>query len=268
MKVQNKVIVVTGGGGGIGQQLVINLLEQGASVAAVDINMNGLNTTKALAGHFSSKLSLHQADISNRESVAQLATEVSSHHGCVDGIINNAGIIHPFKPVNELDHGLIERIINVNLYGVINITKVFLPLLLERPAAHIANVSSMGGLFAFPNQSIYGASKAAVKLITEGLFVELRGTSVGVTVVYPGAIATDITKNCDAHSEKFDRIQKKIYGGTSSQAAARCIVDGIEKNRFRVIIGIDAKILSFLYRISPRLTILLMGKIMKMAMSD
>jgi short-subunit dehydrogenase len=268
MKVQNKVIVVTGGGGGIGQQLVLNLLERGASVAAVDINVNGLNATKALAGHLSSKLSLHQADISNRESVAQLATEVTSHHGCVDGVINNAGIIHPFKPVNELDHGLIERIINVNLYGVINVTKVFLPLLLERPAAHIANVSSMGGLFAFPNQSIYGASKAAVKLLTEGLFTELRGTNVGVTVIYPGAIATDITKNCGAHSEKFDRIQKQIYGGTSPQTAARCIVDGIERNRFRVIIGVDAKILSFLYRIAPRLTILLVGKIMKMAMSD
>jgi len=268
MKVQNKVVVVTGAAGGIGRELVLNLLKKGASVAAVDVNLDALNETRQIAGDFKIKLSLHKIDISDRESVAGLVCEVIRQHGCVDAIINNAGIIHPFKPVSELDYGVIERIINVNLYGVINVTKEFLPFLLERPIAHIANVSSMGGLFAFPNQSVYGASKAAVKLITEGLFSELRDKNVGVTVIYPGAIATDITKNCGAHSEKFDRIQKKIYGGTSPQAAARCIVDGIEKNQFRVIIGIDAKILSFLYRIFPKFTILLMAKIMKIAMAD
>jgi len=268
MKVKNKVIVVTGAAGGIGQQLVLVLLNKGASVAAVDVNLDALNETQKLAGTSAGKLSLHKTDISNRESVAGLVDEVIRQHGHVDAIINNAGIIHPFKPVNELDYGVIERIINVNFYGVINITKEFLPLLLERPEAHIANVSSMGGLFAFPNQSVYGASKAAVKLITEGLFTELRGTHVGVTVIYPGAIATNITKNCGAHNEKFDRIQKKIYGGTSPQVAARCIVDGIEKNQFSVVIGIDAKILSFLYRLFPKFAILMMGKIMKIAMAD
>lgn len=266
MKVHNKVIVVTGGGSGIGQQLVINLLEKGASIAAVDINMNGLNVTKDLAGHFSSKLSLHQVDISNRESVAQLAADVTGQHGCVDGIINNAGIIHPFVSIGTLDHELIERVINVNLYGVINLTKAFLPQLLERPEAHIANVSSMGGIFAFPHQSIYGASKAAVKVFTEGLFTELRGTNVGVTVVYPGAIDTDITKNCAAHSDKFDKV-KEFYSGTSPRGAAQCIVDGIENNRFRVFIGIDAKILNILYRICPTPTILLLDRIMKKVMS-
>jgi len=267
MKVQNKVVVVTGGGSGLGQQLVLSLLERGAGVAAADINLSGLEATKNLAGHFSGKLSLHQTDISSRESVAQLVTDIIQHHGCVDAVINNAGIIHPFKPLVELDDGLIERIINVNLYGVINVIKAFLPLLIERPDAHIVNVSSMGGIFAFPGQSIYGASKAAVKLISEGLLTELHGTSVGVTVVYPGALATDITKNCGAHDKKFDRAQK-IYGGTPPKVAAQRIIDGIETKRFRVLIGIDAKVLTILYRIFPRLAILLVDKGMKLATAE
>lgn len=267
MKVYSKIFVVTGGGNGIGQQIVLGLLNRGAAVAAVDINMNGLNATRNHAGSLAGKLSLHQTDISNRESVAQLVAEVIGHHGCIDGIINNAGIIHPFKPINELDYGVIERVVNVNLYGVINITKAFLPLLLDRPEAHIVNVSSMGGILAFPNQSIYGASKAAVKVISEGLLTELRDTNVGVTVVYPGAIGTDITKNCGAHDEKFDKVQR-MYGGTPPQTAARRIIDAVESGRFKVFIGIDAMILNVLYRISPKLTVLLLGRIMKMVMSD
>jgi short-subunit dehydrogenase len=194
-----------------------------------------------------------------------LVENVVQQHGHVDGVINNAGIIHPFIPFDELDYKTIERVINVNLYGVINIIKQFLPVLSQQPEAHITNVSSMGGLFAFPNQGVYGASKAAVKVISEGLLTELRGKNIGVSVVYPGAIATDITKNCGAHNEKIDRA-KKILKGTSPVTAARCIVDGMEKNRFQIFIGIDVKILAVLYKFFPKSTIVLIGKIMKIFM--
>ena len=267
MKVKNKVIVVTGGGSGIGRQLVLHLIRKGAVVAAVDVNADALNETKNLVSSPSSTLSLHQIDIANRASVSSLVAQVIGRHGCVDAIINNAGIIHPFHPINELDYGVIERMINVNVYGVINVTKEFLPLLLLRPTAHIVNVSSLGGLFAFPNQTFYGASKGAVKVFSEGLYAELRNTDVGVTVVFPGAINTNITKNCGAHNERIEKFNR-IYKGTSAETAARCIVAGIEKCRFRVTVGIDAKILSFLYRVCPRLTIVLIGKVMKMAMPE
>jgi short-subunit dehydrogenase len=267
MKVKNKVIVVTGGGSGIGRQLVLQLIEKGAVVAAVDVNVDALNETKNLVSSPSANLSLHQIDIANRASVSSLVAAVLGRHGCVDALINNAGIIHPFHPINELDYNIIESMINVNFYGVINISKAFLPLLLMRPTAHIANISSMGGLFAFPNQTFYGASKAAVKLFSEGLYAELKNTNVGVTVVFPGAINTNITKNCGAHNERIEKF-KRIYKGTPAETAARCIIAGIEKRRFKVTVGIDAKILSFLYRVCPRLTIVLVGKVMKMAMPD
>lgn len=269
MLLQGKVIVVTGAGSGIGQQIALLLLERGATVAAVDINSDGLQQTNMLADHHAvlNRVSLHTVDISNRQSVERLAVEVIQCHGCVDGIINNAGIIHPFIAINNLSYEMIDRVINVNLYGVVYFIKTFLPLLLERPEGHVTNISSMGGLFAFPNQSIYGASKAAVKVISEGLLTELNGTNVGVTVVYPGAIATDITKNCGAHNEKFDKAQK-IYGGTPPKIAALRIVDAIESKKSRVLIGPDAVAMSILYRLFPHQTVKLVHKIMNLVISD
>ena len=267
MDLAGKVVVVTGGGNGIGQQLVLALLTRQASVAAVDINTAGLQETKSLAGPRSHKLSLHQADISDRESVAQLVDAVLGEHTCVDALINNAGVIHPFVPVNELDFEIIDRILKVNLNGVINMTKMFLPHLLARPVAHIVNISSMGGLFAFPKQTIYGATKAAVKLFSEGLYSELRGTNVGVTVVFPGAVKTNITKNCNAHPDALDKFER-FHPGIAPEKVANRIVSAIEKNSFRLHIGIDSKFLSFFYRVAPGLAIRFLAVVMDKAMSD
>ncbi|MGD9147683.1 MAG: SDR family oxidoreductase, partial [Anaerolineae bacterium] len=169
MKVQDKVIVVTGGGSGIGRELVLNLLSTGASVAAVDINESALQETLELAGDKSVKLSTHVVDITHKDAVAKLPEQAISEHGAVDGLINNAGIIQPFFRVGDLDYAAIERVMNVNFFGTLYVTKAFIPHLLERPEAHIVNVSSMGGFLPVPGQSVYGASKAAVKLLTEGL---------------------------------------------------------------------------------------------------
>ena len=116
-------------------------------------------------------------------------------HGCVDGPINNAGIIQPFEPVAQLSDQAMHRVLDVNLMGTINVTRAFLPVLIDRLEAHLANVSSMGGFFPFPGQTIYGASKAAVKLFTEGLYAELLDSQVSVSVIMPGAVATGITQN-------------------------------------------------------------------------
>ena len=267
MNVENKVIVVTGGGGGIGLQLVLQLLAKNARVAAVDINLASMEKIKELAGENASRVSLHQTDISSKDSVAKLAEEVIQQHGQVDGIINNAGIIQKFQPIHEMTFESVDRVLGVNLDGVINICKTFLPLLLERPEAHIVNVSSMGGLFAFPHQGIYGASKAAVKLISECLYSELRDTNIGITVVYPGAIGTDITKNSGANTAQTDRAAEKGKA-TSPVVAASRIITSIEKKQFIVKIGFDAKLLSVLYRICPRLTILLARKAMMATMGD
>jgi NAD(P)-dependent dehydrogenase (short-subunit alcohol dehydrogenase family) len=160
MKVHKKTIVVTGGGNGMGREMVLNLLRKGAKVAAVDMREDFLIETQNLAGSTACNLSLHVLNITDKTAVDHLLTEVIQHHGAVDGLINNAGIIQPFVKIVDLEFDAIEKVMNVNFYGSLYMIKAFLPHLLKRPEAHLVNVSSMGGFLPVPGQSVYGASKA------------------------------------------------------------------------------------------------------------
>jgi NAD(P)-dependent dehydrogenase (short-subunit alcohol dehydrogenase family) len=252
MKVTNKIIVVTGAGSGMGRALTLALLQRGARVAAVDFNETTLQETVALAGPQQDKISAHVVNVSDRQAVEALPDEVIAAHGAVDAIINNAGIIQPFVRLNDLPYEAIERVINVNLYGVIYMTKAFLPHLLKRPSAHIVNISSMGGFFPVPGQSLYGASKAGVKLLTEGLYAELLETNVRVTVVFPGAIATNISQNSGVNiARPSSDSAEQSFPTTSAEDAAEIIIKGIEDDEFQVYVGRDASMMNRLYRLSP-----------------
>lgn len=252
MKVQNKVIVVTGAGSGMGRALTLRLVAMGAKVAAVDLNPDTLAETVNLAGSNKEKISTHVVNVSDKGAVDNLPQAVIDAHGTVDSLINNAGIIQPFVKLADLDDKTIERVLNINLYGVIYMTRAFLPHLLKRPEAHITNVSSMGGFFPVPGQTIYGASKAAVKLMTEGLYAELIDTNVGVTVVFPGAIATNITENSGVDMPAAAAMENTpAMRMTSAEDAAQAIIDGIERDKFQVYVGNDAKLMNIFYRISP-----------------
>ena len=270
MNVTNKVIVVTGGGNGMGRELVLNLLRNGASVAAVDINETALSETKKLAGNLSRNLSVHVLNITNKESVDIFPQEVIKIHGAVDGIINNAGIIQPFKKIGDMDYTTIERVVNVNFYGTLYLTKALLPFLLKRPEAHVVNVSSMGGFLPVPGQSIYGAAKAAVKIFTEGLQAELKSTGVKVTVVFPGAINTDIKFNSGAEKTKKadNEAKKSLIKPLAPAKAAQIIIGGIEKNKSRIFVGSDSKVMDLLYRVNPKFATNLIVKQMKSHIPD
>lgn len=249
MKVENKVIVVTGAGNGMGREVVLELLKKGAFVAAIDIHEKNLAETKALASTYGNRLSIHVANIADSSRVAALPDEILIDHQHIDGLMNIAGIIQPFIGVNDLDDEQIKRIMDVNFYGTLYMVKSFLPKLLKRPEAHIVNVSSMGGFLPVPGQVIYGASKAAVKLMTEGLYTELKDKNVGVTVVFPGAIKTNITGNSGVEMKASNHSTAKI---TTPLAAAKQMIKAMEKNKFRLCIGKDAKFLDFLYRLAPK----------------
>lgn len=174
-------------------------------------------------------------------------------HGKVDGIINNAGIIHPFLKVNELEYDKIKLVMDINFYGTLYMVKSFLPYLLKRPVAHIANVSSMGGFLPVPVQTIYGASKAAVKLLTEVLRAELKDTNVKVTLVFPGGVSTNIMINSGLDVADNKEISKEQFSRLlTPKEAAKIIVKGIENDQIRVLAGKDSKIMDKLYRLSPR----------------
>jgi short-subunit dehydrogenase len=250
MKVQNKVIVVTGGGSGMGREIVLHLLAKGAKVVTIDVNENALKETVSLASRKDS-LKTFAGDITNKQAVENLLNGAINAFGSVDGIINNAGIIQPFIKVNELKYETIERVVNINFYGTLYMVKTFLPHLLTRPEAHIVNISSMGGFLPVPGQIIYGASKAAVKLLTEGLHSELADTKVKVTVVFPGAVKTNITKNSGLNMPQQYGTEPKSANVLAASKAAQIIIKGMEKNHYRVLVGKDARFMDFFYRLNP-----------------
>ena len=162
---------------------------------ASSLNAASLGETARLAAAYPAGYESIEANIADRQLVERIPERVIARFGTVDGVINNAGIIiQPFVTVRALDYTVIERVFNVNLMGTLYVTKAFLPILLERPVAHMVNLSSMGGFVPFPGRQ-YVPAKAGVKLLSEGLASELIQTNVRVTVVFPGAIATNITDN-------------------------------------------------------------------------
>lgn len=260
MDIHDHVFVVTGGGDGIGRALVTELIERGARVAAVDLHADALEATRSAVARPEAVLPV-QLDVTDRAAVAGLPEQVVSHFGQVDGLINNAGIIQPFVAFGDLSDEQITRVMEVNFWGVVHLCRAFLPVLHDRPEASLVNVASMGAFVPVPGQSVYGASKAAVKLLTEGLYAELRGTSIAVTTVFPGGVATSITDNSGvampgAERQESDRASKL----TSAPDAARQIADAVAGGRPRLVIGRDARLLDRLSRLMPRRSVDLVAK--------
>ncbi len=262
MKVYGKKIIVTGAGAGIGRELTLQLLHMGATVAGLDINEKGLEETKKIAKN-SDKLTTHKVDITDYKALEKFKKEYLKLHGEIDGLINNAGVIQPFIPVSELDAGTIDWVMDVNFFGPVNLTRLFIHELKERPEAHIVNVSSMGGFFPFPGQTMYGASKAALKLFTEGLYAESLGTNLNVTIVFPGAVATDIAKNSGTAKENDSTASN--YKMLPPQQAAFYIIEAMEQNKFQAFVGSDSKFMNFMYKMNPKKAInFIINKMSKM----
>lgn len=258
MKAMGKTIVVTGSAGGIGGEVVAELLRRGASVIACDRNEAALKALKERLG--SERLQAFALDITDRDKVAAFARAVAAKRQ-VDGLVNCAGVIQPFERVADTPYERMRFVFDVNFWGTVHMVEAFLPLLSARPEAHIVNVSSMGGFFPVPGQTMYGASKAAVRMLTEGLYAECLGTKVRVTVVIPGGVNTKIIENSgSAPNERMERIKKVIRLLSPKKAAAK-IVRGMERNAFRVHIGLDAALLKAADVLVPRTAIALATRI-------
>lgn len=260
MKVYGKGIVVTGGGDGVGRELVLQLLSKGAIIYAVDINEAALEETVRLASN-SNRLFTYVVDVRNRESVFEFANKLIEEKKEIDGLINNAGIIQPFINLVDLDMERIDRVMDINFYGTLYMIKAFLPHLIQREEAHIVNISSMGGFLPVPGQSIYGASKAAVKLLSEGLASELKGTNVNVSAVIPGGIATNIKKNSDVES-KVDTTDKKSNMVLTKEKAATLVIEAMEKRKLLSYIGKDCNVMNLLYKLNSKFAVNMINKVM------
>jgi NADP-dependent 3-hydroxy acid dehydrogenase YdfG len=249
-----KVAVVTGAGSGIGQALAVELARSGASVAISDVDTDGLAETEQRLKAIGASVKADRLDVTEREAFLLYADEVRNHFGKVNQIYNNAGIAFT-GDIEVSQFKDIERVMDVDFWGVVNGTKAFLPHLIESGDGHVVNVSSVFGLFSVPGQAAYNAAKFAVRGFTEALNQEMAaaGRPVKVTTVHPGGIKTAIARNATAaeglEPEQLAKLFDKKLAKTSPETAAKVILDGVRKNKSRVLIGNDAKALDAVIRI-------------------
>jgi NAD(P)-dependent dehydrogenase (short-subunit alcohol dehydrogenase family) len=224
------------------------------------VNEVGLRETAELCAG-TGRVTSHVVDVRDREALRRYAADAEAAHGGVDAIINNAGLTVR-AAIEEVSDEHFERVIGVNLWGVINGTRVFLPLLRKRPEGHVVNISSINGMVPFANNGPYNVSKYGVLGFSETLMQELHGQPIRVTCVHPGGIRTGIVRNAIGTTaeevELFDRIAM-----TSAERAAEVILRGIERNKQRVYIGADSKLLAFAKRIMPATTVRVVGALSK-----
>jgi NADP-dependent 3-hydroxy acid dehydrogenase YdfG len=250
-----KVAVVTGAGSGIGQALGIELGRSGAKVAISDVDLEGLAYTEQQLKAIGAPVKTDRLDVTEREAFLAYAEAVNEHFGKVNQVYNNAGIAFT-GDIEVSQFKDIERVMDVDFWGVVNGTKAFLPYVIASGDGHIVNVSSVFGLFSVPGQAAYNAAKFAVRGFTEALRQEmtLAGRPVAVTTVHPGGIKTAIARNATTaeglDSDQLAKLFDKRLARTTPRRAAHVILDAVRKKKARVLIGTDAKVLDLMVRVA------------------
>jgi short-subunit dehydrogenase len=253
-RLNDRVAVITGAGGGLGRALAAELASRGCHLALVDVNADAVAETARVVSEHPVKVSQHVADVTDPERMARLPAEVVDVHGQVHLLINNAGItIQKSFATHTLADW--ERMLGINLWGVIHGCHFFREELLRAGEAHVVNLSSMSAFIGLPGQSSYCATKSAVQGLTESLWAEWRLDGIGVTCVHPGAIRTDIILATLADSDDIESARRNYEMaqrmGVDPDDAARRIVEAVLKGKLRVRIGRDAVLLDWLKRIAP-----------------
>ena len=252
---RGKVAVVTGAGSGIGRALAVDLAGRGARLALSDIDSHGLVETVRQVEALAAEVRSDHLDTGEREAVFAYADAVVQHFGVVNIVFNNAGISYSGE-VEVSEFKDMERIMDIDYWGVVNGTKAFLPHLVASGDGHVVNTSSLFGLLAMPSQSAYNAAKFAVRGFTESLRQEMiiAKRPVKVSCVHPGGIKTNIVRNGTAAAGTDNVAVAELFDAklarTTAAEAARVILRGVEKVHARILVGADAKALDVLARLT------------------
>lgn len=268
MRLADRTAVITGAASGIGRAIAVSLARRGCHLALADVNEAGLAETAQLVRSGSLLVTEHRLDVSNRDAIAKFPAEIAAAHPRVDLLVNNAGVAvgGTFEQVTEEDF---DWLLSINFFGVVRMTRAFLPVLKQSDDARIVNLSSVFGLVAPPGQAAYVASKFAVRGFSESLRHELDGSTVGVTVVHPGGVATSIAKNArvpgghDAAEVERRRAAFDKHLRLPASVAGETIVRGVEERKPRVLVGKDAIALSVVERVAPVSYWKLLGRAMR-----
>jgi short-subunit dehydrogenase len=258
--IRGAAAAVTGAASGIGRALALELAARGCDLALADRDEAGLQTLAAEIGRDAArKVTVHGVDVSDPNQIEEFARAATSAHPGLNIVINNAGVAL-MGTFGEIELAQMDWLMNINFWGVVRSTRAFLPHLGNQREAHIVNLSSIFGIIAPPGQTAYSAAKFAVRGFSESLRHELQmaGSPIKLSVVHPGGVATNIARNSRTGTgmtdnarraqsiERFDAVAK-----TTPAAAALRIIEGIEKNQPRILIGNDARFMDLLQRFRP-----------------
>jgi short-subunit dehydrogenase len=258
--IRGAAAAVTGAASGIGRALALELAARGCDLALADRDEAGLQSVAVEINRLhSQKVTVHRVDVSEPSQIEDFARAALSGHPGLNIVVNNAGVAL-LGQFGEIDQTQMDWLMNINFWGVVHATRAFLPHLRRQREAHIVNLSSIFGIVAPPGQTAYAAAKFAVRGFSESLRHELQmaASPVRLSVVHPGGVSTNIVRN--AHSgagvtdnarraqtiERFDKAAR-----TTPRAAALRIIEGIEKNQPRILIGSDARFMDLLQRFRP-----------------
>ncbi len=262
-QLQGKVVAISGAGSGIGRALAHEFARHGSLLSLADIQLDAVNDTAAQLRAVGAQVITHRVDVGSLADVTAWAEQTRSHFGRVNVVVNNAGVALS-GTVGALSIQDYEWIMQINFWGVIYGTKVFLPHLEASGDGHVINISSVFGLTSQPLMSGYNASKFAVRGFTESLRqdLELSRSCVSATCVHPGGIKTNIAKTARVDASVATLTGKSAADATrefemsfitTPAKAARVIVDGLQRNRRRVLIGPDARLFDWCARLMPAL---------------
>lgn len=252
-----RVAVITGAASGIGRATARHLAREQCRLALSDLDVDGLARLQTELQQAGVEVLTAKLDVASVEAMNAFAEQVFQRFGRVDIVINNAGVAYT-DPVEKADLQNMHWLMNINFWGVVHGCRAFLPYLRQQPESSLVNISSIFAMVSYPTQAIYNAAKAAVRGFSDALRIELRDSGVTLTCVHPGGVKTNIVRNArigdlsmvadnaQDYSADFD----KVAGSTPEQAAA-AIVGAIKAKKTRLLIGVDARILDWLYRLAP-----------------
>ncbi len=251
---EGRTAVITGAASGIGRELARLLWDRGCGLALVDLDTEGLGALAADlgAGQGGPRISVHTTDVADRAAMRALPAEVIAEHGQVNLLVNNAGIGYEGAfPQTSLETW--DQVLGVNLWGVIHGCHVFMPHLARADQGHIVNMSSLFGIVGMPGQTAYSASKFAVRGLSEALWEELRSTTVGLTLVHPGSVATNIMQTSDGDDPELMAYLAAWYeqNAMAPRIAAQRILGAIQKGKPRLLVAREAYLADYIKRLLP-----------------
>jgi short-subunit dehydrogenase len=265
---KDKVAVITGAGSGMGQQLAINLAKENCNVVICDINKKTIQETEEIIRKYNVSCTALNLDLREEKNISTLLKTTLKNYSKVDLLFNNAGVVAPssFLNLSEKDWDWCN---DINFNALVKLTRIFLPHLMKNEEAALINTSSIFGIITTPNNTVYHSSKFAVRGFTESLAMELRDEKIQIHSVYPGHIGTNIvldakfdkdflSSNANKTEETdSDPITIQEFGSTfrdtgmSPDKAAKIILKGVKKNKKRIFVGLDAKVMEIAQRITP-----------------